>query len=153
MLYIPECFSSSLHLYLCKRFKPSTLPIEQKANTFLELPSICRCMWKESNDLWKRLKQKTEGWRLVFRSNRAQHKYFILICTAGLAGIINEKSVYIAAWQQQSWQMRHSHSNEHKYCKGSFCSVTTSFLGSLGWFGWIFDIWDIFFSYFQTFFS
>lgn len=100
-LDIPECFLSSLHLYLCKRFKPPTLSIEQKALNVFEQPSICRCERKAmtylSAGMWKSLKQMTGRWLLFFRSNIAEHKYFILICTAHLAGIINENSVYITA--------------------------------------------------------
>lgn len=45
--------------------------------------------------MWKSLKQMTEGWLLFFRSNMAEHKYFILICTAHLAGIMNKNSAFI----------------------------------------------------------
>lgn len=58
---------------------------ERKAMTYL------------STGMWKSLAQTAEGRLLFFRSNMAEHKYFILICTAHLAGIKIENSVYVTA--------------------------------------------------------
>lgn len=145
-------FWSSLHLDLRKRFKPSMLSIEQKksyhrvnANIF-EQPSIRRrerkAMTYLSTGMWKSLAQTAEGRRLFFRSNMAEHKYFILICTAHLAGM---RTVYM---------LQHDDSRADRWGIPTLTSTNTARALFVLWqplsldhwalFGWIF-VWSFLF--------